>query len=94
MTGASARTEPWRLWILLSPARGTLGREIRYGWETLAEVHDYANLHLRVHDLRAEHRDSGERWNRVRGEWSRVEDRPAPRKSQPLPPERRWWDNN
>lgn len=73
-----ADREPWRLWVLLSPQRGTTGREIRYGWSSIANLQQWAEARLKGLNLRAEHADTGERWNRVAGAWSRVADRAAP----------------
>jgi hypothetical protein len=91
------RSEPWRLWILLSPLRGIVGREIRYGWSTIEGVRQYADSTIGGLNLRAEHKETGERWHRIAGTWSQAAARPAeppPRRSQLLPIERRWWEDD
>jgi hypothetical protein len=77
----------WQLWILLSPERGLLGREIRYGWQTADELKAWADARLPAFDLEARC-GSAERWRRIKGQWSTVE---VPKPSEPLARDRMYW---
>lgn len=85
----------WRLWILLSAERGTLGREDRYGWATFREAVLYADTRLSPFDIRLQH-EGGAKWNRVKGKWSPVERTDASLPKVTALPEARkfWWDRD
>lgn len=93
-------SEPWRMWILHSPERGTLGREIRYGWSMLELARDHADVRLRQFNIRLEHDETGERWERVGGHWREVPIAPPPLSTgtppaapSAEPPVRAWWQD-
>ncbi|WP_428668083.1 hypothetical protein [Reyranella sp.] len=93
-------SEPWRLWMLLSVPRGTLGREIVYGWSSIANLQEHADTRLPAFNLQAENRETGERWQRVQGRWRKLA-APAPAVAEidleaepPQPPRYYWQDRD
>lgn len=84
----------WRVWILLNPQRGLLGREERYGWETFDAVRSYVETRMSAFDVEARHEKSGERWQRVRRKWSKAaEPVPAGHPAPSPPMQKMWWQD-
>lgn len=74
--------------MLLSPQRGTIGRELARGYtlNTPEQARAHALVHLpHVFDLEARCDSTGERWHRVKGTWSEAAaaDRTSPRAATP-----------